>query len=74
MSVESGTAIRIMTGAPLPEGADSVVQFELTGEGRGSPRGNVVEVYAAVRVNARLPQRLLEGSPCARRFASAWSG
>ena len=30
--VEAGTAIRIMTGAPLPEGADSVVQFEDTDE------------------------------------------
>ena len=25
-----GTASRIMTGAPLPEGADAVVQIELT--------------------------------------------
>jgi molybdopterin molybdotransferase len=30
--VEPGTAIRIMTGAPLPEGADAVVQFESTDE------------------------------------------
>jgi len=30
--VVSGTAIRIMTGAPLPHGADSVVQFEHTDE------------------------------------------
>ena len=30
--VEPGTAIRIMTGAPLPEGADTVVQFEDTDE------------------------------------------
>jgi molybdopterin molybdotransferase len=29
-----GTAIRIMTGAPVPEGADSVVQFENTDEER----------------------------------------
>src|SRR5262245_25342865 len=45
-SVEPGTAIRIMTGAPLPAGADSVVQFELTGEGRGEPRGPIVTIYA----------------------------
>ena len=31
-SVGPGTAVRIMTGAPLPEGADSVVPFELTDE------------------------------------------
>ena len=30
--VRPGTAIRIMTGAPLPEGADAVVQFENTDE------------------------------------------
>ena len=30
--VEPGTAIRIMTGAPLPEGADAVVNFEDTDE------------------------------------------
>lgn len=37
--VESGTAARIMTGAPLPPGADAVCQVELTEE-----RGGVVEV------------------------------
>ena len=31
-SVEPGTAIRIMTGAPIPEGADAVVPFEDTDE------------------------------------------
>jgi molybdopterin molybdotransferase len=30
--VEPGTAIRIMTGAPVPKGADSVVRFEDTDE------------------------------------------
>jgi molybdopterin molybdotransferase len=32
--VEQGTAYRIMTGAPIPPGADAVVRFEDTGEGR----------------------------------------
>lgn len=32
--IRSGTAIRIMTGAPIPQGADAVVRFEDTGEGR----------------------------------------
>lgn len=32
-AVERGTAIRIMTGAPLPQGADTVVRFEETSEG-----------------------------------------
>jgi len=31
--VEPGTAIRIMTGAPLPAGAEAVVRFEETSEG-----------------------------------------
>jgi molybdopterin molybdotransferase len=31
--VEAGTAMRIMTGAPMPEGADTVVRFEETSEG-----------------------------------------
>jgi molybdopterin molybdotransferase len=32
VEVKPGTAIRIMTGAPLPKGADAVVQFEDTDE------------------------------------------
>ncbi|MGZ6340404.1 MAG: gephyrin-like molybdotransferase Glp, partial [Candidatus Limnocylindrales bacterium] len=43
MSVEPGTAVRIATGAPLPAGADAVVQVELTtpldGTGTAGPRG-----------------------------------
>ncbi|HEV8638851.1 MAG TPA: gephyrin-like molybdotransferase Glp [Chloroflexota bacterium] len=55
-AVEPGSAIRIMTGAPLPPGADAVVQFELTGEGRGRPRGESVEIFAPARpaTNIRL--------------------
>jgi molybdopterin molybdotransferase len=33
MVVRMGTAVRIMTGAPLPQGADVVVPFEATDEG-----------------------------------------
>lgn len=32
MRVEPGTAVRIMTGAPLPDGADAVVPFEDTSD------------------------------------------
>jgi molybdopterin molybdotransferase len=35
IKVAKGTAIRIMTGAPIPEGADSVIQFEDTEEADG---------------------------------------
>jgi molybdopterin molybdotransferase len=41
--VEAGTALRIMTGAMLPSGADAVVRVEDTGE-----RDGQVEVRAAV--------------------------
>jgi molybdopterin molybdotransferase len=33
IAVESGQAVRIMTGAPLPDGADAVVRFEDSSEG-----------------------------------------
>jgi molybdopterin molybdotransferase len=43
--VKPGTAIRIMTGAPLPEGADAVVQFEDTDEvSRKSSRRNSTQI------------------------------
>ncbi|MDA8187896.1 MAG: molybdopterin molybdotransferase MoeA [Dehalococcoidales bacterium] len=34
-AVTPGTAVRIMTGAAIPEGANAVVQFEHTDEGKG---------------------------------------
>lgn len=46
-----GEAIRIMTGAPLPEGADAVVRFEETDESGSSAqavRGKVL-IYRAAR-------------------------
>jgi len=43
--VKPGTAIRIMTGAPLPEGADAVVRFEDTDEvNRKSSRGDLSQI------------------------------
>ncbi len=41
-SVEPGTAIRIMTGAPLPSGADTVVPFEDTDEDARAARGEAL--------------------------------
>jgi molybdopterin molybdotransferase len=42
-TVRPGTAIRIMTGAPLPAGADAVVRFEDTSEATGAegPRDRI---------------------------------
>ena len=50
--VEPGTAIRIMTGAPLPAGADAVVRFEDTSEGlpAGERRSDRIEVFSQVVV------------------------
>jgi molybdopterin molybdotransferase len=52
--VTHGTAVRIMTGAPLPMGADAVARFEQTSEGtavqllsqqRAQTRGDSVQVF-----------------------------
>ncbi len=55
LKVEPGRAIRIMTGAPLPEGAEAVVRFEETSEGLRGSWGATVEVYKEVspRENVR---------------------
>ncbi|HEU5433536.1 MAG TPA: gephyrin-like molybdotransferase Glp, partial [Thermomicrobiales bacterium] len=45
--VESGTAVRIMTGAPLPEGANAVVRFEETDDGRGATDRTVIVLRPA---------------------------
>jgi len=51
--VEPGTAVRIMTGAPIPQGADSVVRFEDTDEAqRESP--NEIGVLAEVKVGSNV--------------------
>lgn len=48
--VEPGTAVRIMTGAPVPQGADTIVPFEETDEhGRGVP-SKVGDTDSRVRV------------------------
>ena len=55
--VETGTAIRIMTGAPIPEGADSIVRFEDTDEdqrqGRFSEIGIVKEIEPGADIRCR---------------------
>ncbi len=48
--VTPGTAVRVMTGAPMPEGADAVVRFENTDESERGVAGvpEQVKVYAPV--------------------------
>ncbi len=46
--VVPGTAIRIMTGAPIPKGADSVVRFEDTDEAVRQRGGPIAEIGICV--------------------------
>ena len=62
--VTPGTAVRIMTGAPIPRGADAIVPFEETDEGStgsaGAPRSQVegderwVQVLKAAELAANI--------------------
>jgi molybdopterin molybdotransferase len=49
--VETGTALRIMTGAPMPVGADTVVPVELTAK-----YGDEVEILKAVKLGMNIRQ------------------
>ena len=48
--VAPGTAVRIMTGAPLPAGADAVVPFEETDEPAGREFGSFAKPVASVAI------------------------
>jgi molybdopterin molybdotransferase len=52
--LDEGEAVRIMTGAPVPEGADSVQQVELTHELKD---GTVVELLASVETGRSIVKR-----------------
>lgn len=57
--VTPGTAIRIMTGAPIPKGADTVVQFEHTDEaGRGKSRQRMADIAVLRQTDPGLNIRL----------------
>lgn len=53
-TVLPGTAVRLMTGAPMPPGADSVVPFEDTDQGpvRGTAVPETVRIYRPVAPGA----------------------
>ncbi len=58
LRVQPGTAIRIMTGAPMPAGADAVVPFEETDESSqpsGQPR-TMINVLKEAKVRANIRQ------------------
>ena len=48
--LQPGTAVRIMTGAPMPAGADAVVPFEDTDEPSGREFGTFAKPVASVAV------------------------
>ncbi|MFQ6122071.1 MAG: gephyrin-like molybdotransferase Glp [Dehalococcoidales bacterium] len=53
-AVEPGTAIRIMTGAPVPKGADSVVNFENTDEAQRRESHIITEIGILCKVKPGL--------------------
>ncbi|HYF61451.1 MAG TPA: gephyrin-like molybdotransferase Glp, partial [Herpetosiphonaceae bacterium] len=55
-AVAAGTAIRIMTGAPVPAGADAVVPFEETSEARepAAAAAESVRIYVAPSAGANV--------------------
>jgi len=63
--VEPGTAVRIMTGAPIPKGADSVVRFEDTDEtqrqGSSTEIGILREAEAGLNIR-RAGEDITQGS------------
>ncbi|MFC2002914.1 gephyrin-like molybdotransferase Glp [Chloroflexota bacterium] len=70
--VEPGTAIRIMTGAPVPKGTDSVVPFEDTDETQREADSNeigiLVEVKAGLNIR-RAGEDIAKGSLVLRQGA-----
>ncbi|MBI5367518.1 MAG: molybdopterin molybdotransferase MoeA [Planctomycetes bacterium] len=61
--VAAGTAVRIMTGAPVPEGADTVVQVEHTEPARGADGavgGGAVRILKAPKPGANVVARAHE--------------
>jgi len=61
VTVATGEASRIMTGAPMPEGADAVVMIERTeaGAADGAP-GGTVEILAPVKAGENVRYRAEE--------------
>lgn len=52
--VQAGQAIRIMTGAPLPDGADAVVRFEETDELRRGLESGSIQISRAARAHENI--------------------
>ena len=63
-AVEPGTTVRIMTGAPVPPGADAVVKYEVVAvcEGDGN-EGSRVAFTAPASVGENIREAGLESAP-----------
>jgi molybdopterin biosynthesis enzyme len=64
-TIKAGQAVRIMTGAPLPKGADAVQKIELT---RESANGKVVEILEAPKLNQHIVRKGSEVKTGAKVF------
>jgi molybdopterin molybdotransferase len=64
--IKSGEAVRIMTGAPVPAGADSVQQVELTRAVEGSDEVEILEVVTLGRSIVRRGSEITAGETVAR--------
>jgi molybdenum cofactor synthesis domain-containing protein len=65
--MNSGEAVRIMTGAPVPVGADAVQQVELTREQNGAGTVEILEAVEAGRSIVRQASEIKSGETVLRR-------
>ena len=68
-TIGAGETVRIMTGAPVPEGADAVVKYEIVDvlDGDGN-EGSSARFSAPAKVGETLPHVLASS-----RWARSWS-
>ena len=64
--MNTGEAVRIMTGAPVPSGADAVQQVELTREVNGAGLVEILESVEAGRSIVRQAQEIKRGETVLR--------
>ncbi|HHW15552.1 MAG TPA: molybdopterin molybdotransferase MoeA [Firmicutes bacterium] len=70
-----GTALRVMTGAPLPEGVGAVVPFEEVPEGNGARTGDRIALTRKLRRGQNVIRAGKDGAAGAEILpAGAWCG
>jgi molybdopterin molybdotransferase len=68
-SVDPGTAIRIMTGAPVPKGADAVVAFEDTDETERTATANGIPAEIGILVEEKQGSNIRRAGESIRKDA-----